>query len=258
MSVQTLDRSIELLRLLADAGSEGCRLTDLQRHTGLSKPTVHRLLQTLKNHALAAQIDETKRYCLGPEIAILGWLSTRHLTRLQDQCEEDMEALAQSTGSTTFLAVPLGSEAICIDRHMNSSNDVNFTIDVGVRCPLGIGATGIALLASMAPPVAEHIFEKRQVEFCHYPASLNDIRAAVTNARRTGYAFSDGTVLHGVRGLAMSVRDSGGKVVASVGVASSSERIAGNRIPELLNSLRSHVRQIEKRLERSPPGSSRH
>jgi DNA-binding IclR family transcriptional regulator len=255
MTVQTLDRGIELLRLLAEAGAEGCRLTDLQRETGLSKPTIHRLLQTLKNHALAAQVDETKRYCLGPEIAALGWLSTRHLTRLQDYCEEDMEVLAQTTGNATFLVVPLGNETICIDRHMGSSNDVNFTIDVGVRCPLGIGATGIALLASMAPPVAEQIFETRQREFRHYPASLNDIRAAVTNARRTGYAFSDGTVLHGVRGLAISVRDSAGKVVASVGVASSSERIAGNRIPELLNSLRTRVRHIEKRLERSAHAS---
>lgn len=250
MPVQTLDRSVELLRLLADAGADGCRLTDLQRATGLSKPTIHRLLQTLKDHSLASQIDGTRRYCLGPEIAILGWLSTRHLTRLQDHCEEEMETLAQATGSTTFLVVPLGSETICIDRHSGSFNDVNFTIDVGVRCPLGIGATGIALLASMAPPVADHVFGKRQGELSHYPASLNDIRTAVSDARRTGYAFSDGTVLRGVRGLAMSIRDTDGKVVASVGVASSSERITGKRIPELLQSLRSHVRKIEKRLER--------
>ena len=58
----------------------------------------------------------------------------------------------------------------------------------------------------------------------------------------------------GVRGVAMTVRNGGGKVVASVGVAATAARIGETRIPELLTSLRSGVRQIEKRLALAETG----
>lgn len=254
MTVQSLDRGVELLRLLANAGDEGCRLVELQRETGLSKPTVHRLLKALKSHALVDQLDDSRRYCLGPEIAVLGWLMSRRLSELKKRCEEEMAALAESTGDTTFLAVPAGREAICIDRHVGPCQPATFTIDVGVRSPLGIGATGIALLASMPPPQADRIVDASERALAQYPASLPRIRAAVTHARRNGYALSDGTVLRGVRGVAMTVRNGGGKVVASVGVAATAARIGETRIPELLTSLRSGVRQIEKRLALAETG----
>lgn len=248
MAVQTLDRSVELLRLLAVAGPDGCRLVELQRETGLSRPTVHRLLKSMMGHALVEQLEESRRYSLGPEIAVLGWLSSRRLGELKRRCEEDMAALAASTGEAAFLVVPTGRETVCIDRQLGAGQTTAFTIDVGVRAPLGIGATGIALLAAMPPPQAEKIVEASRQTLAHYPASLPVIRAAVTDARRSGFALSDGTVLRGVRGVAMTVRNGSGRVVASVGVASSCARMADRRIPELLKLLRSRVRQIERRI----------
>jgi DNA-binding IclR family transcriptional regulator len=258
MTVQTLDRSVQLLRLIAEAGTEGTRLVDLQRQTQLSKPTIHRLLKSLAGHALVSQMEGSRRYCIGPEIATLSWLSTRRLNALQHKCEEDLATLAETTGAATFLIVPWGQETICIDRHMGRRQTI-FTVDVGVRCPLGVGANGIALLASMAPPLAEQIFEKSQSELARYPASLNKIRVAVSDARRSGYAFSDGAMQRGVRALAMTMRNSRGEVVASIGVASSSELVVESRIPELLHSLRSCVRKIERHLALSEPAlQSRH
>lgn len=258
MTVQTLDRSVQLLRLIAEAGTEGTRLLDLQRQTGLSKPTIHRLLKSLGQHALVSQKEVSRRYCIGPEIATLSWLSTSRLNALQHKCQEDLAALAETTGAATFLIVPWGQETICIDRHMGLHRQTTFTVDVGVRCPLGVGANGVALLASMAPPLAEHIFEKSQNVFERYPAPLNKIRAAVSNARRSGYAFSDGAMQHGVRALAMTMRNGRGDVVASVGVASSSERIVESRIPELLHSLRNCVRKIERHIALSEPAFHLH
>jgi DNA-binding IclR family transcriptional regulator len=248
MAVQTLDRGIELLRLLAEFGPEGGRLTDLQRRTGLTKPTVHRILVSLKNNALVEQVDSSKRYRLGPGIWALGFHVFNHMNELQKRCEEDLALLARKSGDTTFLVVPSGAEAICIDRHSGPYRETAFTIDIGVRRPLCVGATGIALLASMAPSFADKIFETSQRALLDYPAPLKALRAAVTLARQSGYAFSDGTLLREVRGVAMAVRDDQGKVIASVGIASSLARIDERRVPALLQLLRAGVRQIEKRI----------
>jgi DNA-binding IclR family transcriptional regulator len=248
MTVQSLDRGMALLHLLAEAGQDGRRLADLQRETGLSKPTVHRLLATLKRHALVEQADNSKRYCLGSEIAVLGWSATRQLHDLKDQCGEDMAALASSTGDTSFLVVRSGYETICIDRQTGAYPVKAFTVDVGARRPVGIGATGIAFLAAMSTSQAEEILAALEPALKQYPASLQKIRAAVSMARSKGYALSDGTVLKGVRGLAMNIRNSRGKTVASMGIAAISERVSENRLPELLWNVRARISHIEQRL----------
>ena len=43
--VQSVDRAIELLELLADFGGES-GLSELAQHAGLPLPTIHRLLRT--------------------------------------------------------------------------------------------------------------------------------------------------------------------------------------------------------------------
>lgn len=248
MTVQSLDRGLELLRLLAHAGASGRRLAELQRETGMSKPTIHRLLATLKSHFLVEQEEESKRYCLGPELAVLGWSSTRHLHDLKEQCHEDMAALATSTGDTSFLVVRSGYETICVDRQTGPYPVKAFTVDVGARRPIGIGATGIALLAAMSGPQADEAFKAIEPMLSPYPTSVGKIRAAVTATRRAGYAISEGTVLKGVRGLAMPLHDGNGKVIASAGIAAISERISEARLPELVRTLRNHVKHIEERI----------
>jgi DNA-binding IclR family transcriptional regulator len=248
MTVQSLDRGIALLHLLAKAGQDGRRLAELQRETGLSKPTVHRLLTTLKRHALVAQTDNSKRYCLGPEIAVLGWSATRQLYDLKDLCDEDMAALASSTGDTSFLVVRSGYETICIDRQTGPYPIKAFTVDVGARRPLGIGATGIAFLAAMPTAQVEEALATMEPALKQYPVSPQKIRAAVSMARRSGYALSDGTVVKGVRGLAINIKNPTSKVVASIGIAAISERVSESRIPQLIRILRVRVNNIEQRL----------
>lgn len=257
MTVQSLDRGIALLHLLAEAGQDGRRLAEIQRETGLSKPTVHRLLSTLKRHALVEQADNSKRYCLGPEIAVLGWSATRRLYDLKDVCDEDMAALATGTGDTSFLVVRSGYETICIDRQTGAYPVKAFTVDVGARRPIGIGATGIALLAAMTTAQADEALVAMEPAFAQYPASLPKVRAAISAARRSGYALSDGTVLKGVRGLAMNIRNARGKTVASMGIAAISDRVSETRIPELVRTLKARIHHIEQRLAQSDTGRTR-
>lgn len=248
MTAQTLDRGIALLRILASAGLQGRRLIDLQRETGLTKPTIHRLLDTLKHHSYVEQVDNSKRYRLGPEIAILGFSAARQFFDLQQLSEPDMAELAARTGDTSFLVVRTGYETLCIDRKTGAYPVKAFTVDVGKRRPLGIGATGIALLAAMQPAQQKEALAAIAEEVGSFPASLADIRKAVENARRQGHALSDGTVLRGVRGLAMTIRYATGRVVAAIGIAAIAERVSEERIPTLLRDIRTSVATIERKL----------
>jgi DNA-binding IclR family transcriptional regulator len=249
MSTQALDRAIGLLHLLASGGTEGLRLAELQQHSGLTKPTVHRLLGALKGHGFVEQASDTRRYRLGSELAVIGWSAARNVHDLRELCEDDMVALANRSGDTSFLTIRSGSEAVCIDRQSGSYPVKAFTVDVGTRRPLGVGAGGIALLAALDEERAEHFLAESEQRLAAYPnVSAKALRRAVADARAKGYAFSEGLVLKGVRGLAVTVSNPDDRVVAALSLAAIDDRMAPRRIPELVRLLNAYARRIEQRL----------
>ena len=77
-SLGTVRNAVALLHLLAD-GSPYQHLTDLAERSGLSVPTVHRLLRSLSLAGLVEQDTHSARYGLGPEVVRF---SHRYLGRL--------------------------------------------------------------------------------------------------------------------------------------------------------------------------------
>lgn len=245
MTTQSLDRAIEVLRLLAAAGAGGRRLVDLQREAQLTKPTVHRILDTLRHHGFVEQVESTRCYRLGPELGVLAWAAARELQDLRELAQEDMDAVAQRTGDTSFLIVRSGLDTICLDRQSGSYPVKAFTVDVGTRRPLGVGAGGIAILAALPAEEVETMMESLRPRLGD---AWDKVRQAIAKARRDGYATSDGLVLQGVRGLAVPVMDARGKPVAALSFAAISNRVQGERVNELVRILRMHARRIEQKL----------
>jgi IclR family acetate operon transcriptional repressor len=77
-SLGTVRNAAVLLHLLAE-GAAYQQLTDLADRSGLSLPTVHRLLRSLSLAGLVEQDPRSARYSLGPELVRL---SHRYLGRL--------------------------------------------------------------------------------------------------------------------------------------------------------------------------------
>ncbi|WP_201841885.1 IclR family transcriptional regulator [Microvirga zambiensis] len=248
MSVQSLERGLSLLRVLSTAGSSGKRLVELHRQLGLSKSTVHRLLVSLVNHSFVEQVSDTRRYRLGNEIALLGWSAAQALAELKEVCEKSVVDLANETGDTAFLFVRSGLETICLDRRSGSYPVKAFTVDVGVRRPLGVGASGIAFLALMNEHELYSTLDRLRDSLRRWPSEEGALIQAVTDASRNGYAISDGFTVPGVRGLAKVVRNSGGDAVAALGIAAVSSRISNDRLPRLLEKLDACIEEVEETL----------
>jgi DNA-binding IclR family transcriptional regulator len=256
MSTQTLERAIGLIRILAAGGTEGCRLVDLQQASGLTKPTVHRILDTLKQQGMVEQLEDSRRYRLGQELAVLGWSANRTVYDLKELAAEDLAAVAAKTGDTGFLSIRSGTEAVCIDRQAGGYPVKAFTVEVGTRRPLGVGATGVALLAALAPDEAEAVLDAIKGNLARFPnVGLRQIRAAMERARRAGYALSEGLMLKGVSGVAVVIRDGAGRPIAGIGTAAITDRMSSARIPEIVRILRVHANHIEQRIATAESGT---
>lgn len=256
MTTQTLERAIGLIRILASAGTEGRRLVDLQQASGLTKPTVHRILDTLKQEGVVEQVDETRRYRLGQELAVLGWSANRTVYDLKELAAEEMAAVAAKTGDTSFLAIRSGMDTVCIDRQTGDYPVKAFTVEVGTRRPLGIAATGVALLAALPPEESSTVLDSITARLGNFPnASVRQIREAVERARKAGYALSDGMMLKEVRGVALVIRDSVDRPIAAIGTAAINDRMRNSRIPEIVRILRMHATHIEQRIAAAESGT---
>src|SRR5581483_11599371 len=77
---QTLDRAMQVLRLVAAARGNGVGLSDLVKKTGLTKPTTRRLLLALIDNGLVEQNDEDRRYYAGAETYALGMLASERFS----------------------------------------------------------------------------------------------------------------------------------------------------------------------------------
>ncbi|MDQ8034593.1 MAG: helix-turn-helix domain-containing protein, partial [Bordetella sp.] len=147
---QTVRRALALLRLVACGQERGVRLVDLERMSGLNRPTVHRLLKTLIQEGAVEQDAATRRYLIGPEISLLGLARTRRFPLLT-LADPYLAELADQVGDTVFLSIRHGHDSICIGRRTGHHPIQVLSIEVGVRRPLGVGVSGVALLANLAP-----------------------------------------------------------------------------------------------------------
>ena len=249
MGLQTVDRAVAVLHLLSTNGSTGLRLVDVQGKLRLSKPTAHRLLMSLVSHGLVEQDDTSKRYRLGSRLAVLAWSVPQRRPDLGRIAAPAAQRIAEHSGDTVFLMARAGLEQICVGRETGSYPIKALTIDVGSRVPLGVGAGGIAVLASMPPDEARHTLESTAAKLKRYPlTSVELIQRCVDQARRSGYAVSDGHIATGVRALAVAIRDARGIPVGSVSITAIRRRMMPERIKELVPLLNEERAEIERRL----------
>ena len=246
---QALERALRLLREIASSGDLGRRLIDLQRTTGLTKATAHRLARTLVRHDFARYDRSRRRYFLGAEISILSVSAPKELADLRELSRADMKALAEDTGDTAYLMARSGSDVVCIARELGHYPIKALTGEIGTRRPLGVGAGGVALLASLPADEMEGVLKSNRGRMRGFPnAAEKRIRLAVRDARAKGYAFSDGLVIRAVRGIGVPVHDRRGRAVAALSVGAVRERMTRNHIDLVVTALGRARLAIESKL----------
>src|SRR5262245_32204582 len=112
---QTVDRACLLLGEIARHGPAGVRLIDLTQRSKLSRPTVHRILQSLSAAQIVHQDSTSRRYRLGVGLHALALAAPSPLEQLPE-LRPLLAELAQRTGETAYLMQRQGSEVLCIAR----------------------------------------------------------------------------------------------------------------------------------------------
>jgi DNA-binding IclR family transcriptional regulator len=244
---QSIERALLLMREIAAHNRTGSRLLDLAARTGLQRPTVHRMLKCLTVQDMVQQDPESHRYYLGPMLFELG-LAAAPRFNLREVCHPAMTRLAEATGDTVFLTQRSGLDSVCVDRQEGTFPIKTFTLEIGMRRPLGVGTGSLAILAALSEDEVKHVILSNTPRLSEYGLSATSLQTQVKRAQKLGYGLREMPTVAGVRSVAQVLHNQSGVAFAALSVSAISSRMSEKRIVELAAMLKHETRLIEKQL----------
>jgi DNA-binding IclR family transcriptional regulator len=234
---QTVDRALMLLGEIARCGPAGARLIDLTHRSKLSRPTVHRILQSLSAARFVRQEPVTRRYRLGVALHGLALAAPSPLEQLTE-LRPLLDGLAQRTGDTAYLMLRQGNEVLCIARAEGASPIRTLLIDVGSYRPIGATLAGATLLAPLADEEVDGILARTAAAMAqHRNATPDFVRRHIAEVRRTGYCISRAVLIEGATGISAAVPNPDGRPYLAVSISAVSARVPKDRVKPLASEL---------------------
>ena len=242
-SVQSVDRAVSVMELLARTGSSG--VTEVAREIGIHKSTAYRLLTTLRDRGLVEQDEATEKYRLGFGLVLLASAVTADLDILR--CARPLcERLSEQTQETVTVAVLEDDDAVVI--HQTVSKSSALSVDwTGRHTPIHATAAGQVFLSHMPEDQRRRILRRSLERFTENTvlarATLEE-RAQETRERGYGYTIEELEI--GLNAVGAPVRSSDGAVVATVSVSGPVFRLPAEDIPEVGELVKGAASEISR------------
>lgn len=227
--VEAVDRALQLLVALADAGPDGLPLAELAGRAGVNKSTAYRALSTFRLRGFATQDTASGHYRLGPAAFELGD-RTFGPQNLAQALHPALVALSQATAELVHLGIMAGQYVLYLDK-VEPERAIRVWSAVGQQVPVASTAMGRALLAAREVPDQQLGSYLR-----HLPAATavaaDRLRETVAHARRHGYAVEIGENEPDVACIGTAIMR-GNTAIAALSITALAERMTEARQAEL-------------------------
>lgn len=225
----------------------------LSKMTGYTLSTVSRLMSTMEARGVVQRVKGHGRYQLGYRIYIWGVLSQarNHLVAL---ARPNMETLRDLCGEEVSLYVVMDGARSCLQR-VPSRHALAMTGEVGGRLPLHAGAAGRLLLAYMDEKDRREYVDSTGLER-YTPNTFTDasrLQAELVEIRRKGYAISREERELGSFSVVAPVRETAGRVVASLCIAGPLSRFGDDVLQNHLTDVTATAAQISRKMGYDAP-----
>lgn len=172
-------------------------LTEISKEVGIHKSKGFSILNTLSQFGFIEKDSLTKTYSLGPGLLAL----SRHVLdniRYPEVVSPYLQRLAIETNGTAIFGLINGEHVIVVGKHEGNQN-VGFTVRLGHRFHLTLGAHGKAIVAFLPETEREKILSKKKVYFYLDPSLMNMevLREELNECRSLGYAKDVGGITPG-------------------------------------------------------------
>lgn len=196
--VPAVEQASRILICLSKQDHHRMGATEVSRVLGISKSKGYSILNTLSQYGFVEKDPNTKAYSLG-----IGLLSlARHVLdnlRYPEVVSPFLQHLANETNSTALFGLIQGEHVVVMDKSERNQN-IGFTVRVGHRFHITLGAHGKAIAAFLPEDERENILSKKKVYFYldSSRVNMNLLREELRHCRELGYAKDIGGITPGV------------------------------------------------------------
>jgi IclR family transcriptional regulator, KDG regulon repressor len=231
-SSKSLQKALRILVYMGEQAPEA-GVTQLASELGLTKATVHRLLNAMERFELIERNAESERYRLGLKLHQLGNRAVESRT-LRSEAHRLLLEMSRRSRETVSLAVPAPGGVICLDRLDSPHTIIKVCTPVGALFPPHCTAAGKALLAYMTDDELNEIVKKNGLrQYTQFSiTNLSDLKENLRLIRQRGYAVDHQELERGLSGVAAPVLSAHERVIASVGIAGPTLRFRGKELAE--------------------------
>ncbi len=208
-----------MLRLLASRPapvSAGAVARDL----GLARSTTYELLAELAAAGFVVHLPSERRWGLGVAAFEIGtaYLRSEPLERLGRPL---LTRLARTAGATAHLGILHGPQTLYLVKEKAPGHSMTLVTDVGIRLPAALTATGLSILANLSSGQVRALFPD-SAKFLDRTGrgsrNLPELRSALIEVRRRGWAREDCQVTVGTASVAAAVFDHNAMPIAAIGI----------------------------------------
>jgi IclR family acetate operon transcriptional repressor len=221
------------MRLLTVLSSfDRATLSELADRVDLAPSTVHRLLETLRQHGVVEFDDTDQTWAVGIEAFRIG--STYLLrTNYIETGRQMMRRMVERTGETANIAVPDGGGVVFVSQ-VETLQPIRAFFPPGTRGYMHASGIGKAILAEytragVEQVVAEHglpAFTENTI------TGLDALLGDLAGIRERGWAVDDQERQLDMRCLAAPIFNEFGEVVAGISISGPAGRLSASRMAD--------------------------
>jgi len=248
--IEAIARGLDVI-LAFKPGQPVMSLANVADASALHRPTARRILLTLEQLGYVRQVGGQQApgqrglspggFELTPRVLDLGmsYVLSRGLWEI---ARPHMEALVERTRESSSIAQLDGSDIVYVAR-VAVPKIVTLSVTIGTRFPAMQTSLGKVLLAALPPGEAERVLAEpsRSGITPRWQPDAAERAAALREVRARGWALTDEQLAHGIRSVAVPLRDGDGRVIAALNVnAHAAETpvdvLTGTHLPLLLQA----------------------
>lgn len=215
-------------------------MAEIARATGLTKPTVHRVITLLTEIGFLERDLSGRGYTEGPRLLSFA-LATLSAASHRSVRHAILNGLSETLGETCNFGVLTGSEVVYLDR-VEAKWPLGLRFEPGSQVPAHCTAIGKLLLSLQ--PDAEREAILSAMPLTRYTTDtitdLGTLREALDEVREKGVGIDNQEFMSGVVCIAVPVTTDSGNVVGSIAVSAPEARITLKEglafVPEMKNA----------------------
>lgn len=224
--------------------SEPTTAAEVGRMIGLPKQTVHRLCNTLVDEGFLVRSAHNGGLQPGRRARLMAagtlFASSSHIARRQI-----LQRLADEIGETVNFVVP-ENEGMSYKDRVETDWPFRIQLPVGSHVPFHCTASGKTFLSSRRKAERKHLVETMDLK----PSTANtlsqpdDLLRELNTIARRGYALDNEEFIEGMIAVAVPVRDSQGRYLASIGVHGPAQRFSLEKADSFASKLHDASHQL--------------